>query len=150
MQFTPICPAKVQCSERPEFYHGDALNLLDFTSPLTRSRSGNVQGNSWGTVRRQVRTYVNAGKAATIVGAARPESNRRYRMSYHARCRWAQLPLLLGGMVLLTACHNSGQLSPGPRPASSPPSEVISEAEIADSHATTAYEAIQVSRPLFL
>ena len=71
-------------------------------------------------------------------------------MRVHTRCHSAQLPFLLGGLVLLTACHKSGQLSTGLRPASSPASEVISEAEIADSHATTAYEAIQLSRPLFL
>lgn len=71
-------------------------------------------------------------------------------MSVHTRCRSAQLPFLLGGMALLTACVTSGQPSLGPRPLSSAASEVMTEAEIAGSHASTAYEAIQLSRPLFL
>jgi hypothetical protein len=52
-------------------------------------------------------------------------------------------------MALVTACVNSGQPSLEPRPLSSAP-DVITEAEIADSHASTAYEAIQLVRPLFL
>ncbi len=70
-------------------------------------------------------------------------------MSVHTRCRSAKLPFLLGGMALLTACVNSGQPSLGPRPLSSA-ADVITEAEIAGSHARTAYEAIQLSHPLFL
>src|SRR5687768_4570221 len=71
-------------------------------------------------------------------------------MTVRTRCRPAKLPFLLGGMALLTACVTSGQPSLGPRPLSSAASEVITEAEIAGSHASTAYEAIQLSRPLFL
>ncbi len=70
-------------------------------------------------------------------------------MSVHTRCRSAKLPFLLGGMALLTACANSGQPSLGPRPLSAA-ADVITEAEIAGSHASTAYEAIQLSHPLFL
>ncbi len=70
-------------------------------------------------------------------------------MSVHTRCRSAKLPFLLGGMALLTACVNSGQPSLGPRPLSSA-ADVITEAEIAGSHASTAYEAIRLSHPLFL
>jgi hypothetical protein len=71
-------------------------------------------------------------------------------MSVHTRCRSAKLPILLGGMALLTACVTSGQPSLGQRPLSSAATEVMTEGEIAGSHASTAYEAIQLSRPLFL
>ena len=71
-------------------------------------------------------------------------------MSVHTRCRSAKLPFLLGGIALLTACANSGQRSLGPRPLSSAALDIITEAEITDSHATTAYEAIELSRPRFL
>ena len=70
-------------------------------------------------------------------------------MSVHTRCRSAQLAFLLGGIALLTACTNSGQPSLGPTPVSSAP-DVITEAEIAESHASTAYEAIQLTHPQFL
>ena len=70
-------------------------------------------------------------------------------MSVHTRRLSAKLPFLLGGIALLTACVNSGQPSLEPRPLSSAP-DVITEAEIADSHASTAYEAIELSRPRFL
>ena len=70
-------------------------------------------------------------------------------MSVHTRCRSAKLPLLLGGIALLTACVNSGQPSLEPRPLSSA-ADVITEAEISGSHASTAYEAIELSRPRFL
>lgn len=69
-------------------------------------------------------------------------------MRIHTRCRSAKLPFLLGGIALLTACVNSGQPSLEPRPLSSV--DVITEAEISGSHASTAYEAIELSRPRFL
>jgi hypothetical protein len=71
-------------------------------------------------------------------------------MSVRARCRSAQLAFLLGGVALLAACVTSGQPSLGPRPVSSATADVMTEAEIAGSHASTAYEAIQLSHPLFL
>ncbi len=70
-------------------------------------------------------------------------------MSIHTRSRSAKLRCLLGGIALLTACVSSGQPSLGPRPLSSA-ADVITEAEIAGSHASTAYEAIEFSRPQFL
>ena len=71
-------------------------------------------------------------------------------MSVHTRCRWAQVHFILAGLALLTACVNSGQRSLEPRPLGPATADVITETEIADSHATTAYEAIQLSRPVFL
>jgi hypothetical protein len=67
-------------------------------------------------------------------------------MSFHTRCRSAALPFLLGAIALVTACVKSGQPSLGPSVAA----DVITAAEIADSHASTAYEAIELSRPRFL
>lgn len=71
-------------------------------------------------------------------------------MNVHTRCRSAQLLFLLGGMALLTACVTSRQPSLGPRQFSSAAPDVMTEAEIAGSHASTVYEAIQLSHPLFL
>ncbi len=68
-------------------------------------------------------------------------------MSAHTHRRPAQLAFLLGGMALLTACANSSQPTLGPRPAAG---TFITEAEIASSHATTAYQAIELSHPAFL
>jgi hypothetical protein len=70
-------------------------------------------------------------------------------MSVHTVRRPAHLPFLLGAIALLTACVTSGKGSIDPRPPSSAP-DVITEAEIAGSHASTAYEAIQLTRPVFL
>jgi hypothetical protein len=71
-------------------------------------------------------------------------------MSVHTRCRSAQLPFLLGAIALLTACVTSGRPPLGPRSLGSAAADVMTEAEIAESHASTAYEAIQLSHPLFL
>ena len=71
-------------------------------------------------------------------------------MSVHTHCRSAKLYFLLGGLALVTACVNSGQPSLGPRPLSGPARDVITEAEIAGTHASTAYQAIELSRPRLL
>jgi hypothetical protein len=71
-------------------------------------------------------------------------------MRIHTRCRPAQLAFICGGIVALAACTNAGMPEPGTRPFSPSAASVITEAEIADSHANTAYEAIERSHPLFL
>lgn len=71
-------------------------------------------------------------------------------MNVLTHCRPAQLAFLLGGIAVLTACVNTGQPGLGPRLSRSAAATVMTEAEIAGSHATTAYDAIQLSRPLFL
>jgi hypothetical protein len=71
-------------------------------------------------------------------------------MRIHIRRRPAQLAFLIGGMALLTACVNSGQPELGTRPLSHAAGAIMTQAEIADSHANTAYEAIERSHPLFL
>jgi len=62
----------------------------------------------------------------------------------------AQLTLLCCAMAVLTACVNAGPPNLGAGPASPADAAVMTAAEIADSHAPTAYDAIQRSHPLFL
>jgi hypothetical protein len=71
-------------------------------------------------------------------------------MRIHTRCRSAKLAVLCGGMVALAACTNAVPPELGTRPLSSAADTVMTEAEIADSQANTAYEAIQLSHPLYL
>ena len=70
-------------------------------------------------------------------------------MRIPTRCRPAKLAVLCGGMAALAACTNAAPPELGTRPLS-PAAAVMTEAEIADSHANTAYEAIQLSHPLYL
>lgn len=71
-------------------------------------------------------------------------------MNVNTSRRAATLAFLLGELALLAACANSGQPVIAPRPLSSAAAGVMTEVEIASSHANTAYEAIQLSHPLFL
>ena len=70
-------------------------------------------------------------------------------MRIHIRCRTARRVVICGGMAALTACTNAAPPELGTRPLS-PAGAIMTEAEIADSHANTAYEAIQLSHPLYL
>jgi hypothetical protein len=82
-------------------------------------------------------------RLSELPGGFEPEVN----MTAHAHRRPAQLAFLLGGLALLSACANSGQPTLTSRPAAA---TFITEAEIASSHATTAYQAIELSHPVFL
>jgi hypothetical protein len=53
-------------------------------------------------------------------------------------------------MVLLAACVNSSSPSTRPKPLSSATTAFMTQDEIVRSHATNAYEAIQLVRPVFL
>ena len=71
-------------------------------------------------------------------------------MSAHTpRCP-ARRAILLGGMVLLAACVNSSSPSTRPKPLSSATTGFMTQDEIVRSHASNAYEAIQLVRPVFL
>ena len=71
-------------------------------------------------------------------------------MRIHIRCRTAQRAVICGGMAALTACTNARTPELGTRPLSPAAGAIMTEGEIADSHANTAYEAIQLSHPLYL
>jgi hypothetical protein len=71
-------------------------------------------------------------------------------MRVHIRCRPARLTLLCGGMAALAACTNAAPPELGTRPLARASAAVMNEDEIADSHAGTAYEAIQLSHPIYL
>ena len=71
-------------------------------------------------------------------------------MRIRTHCRSAQLAIICGGMAALTACTNAGPPKLATRPLSTAAATVMTEGEIADSHANTAYEAIQLSHPLYL
>ena len=53
-------------------------------------------------------------------------------------------------LVLLAACVSAGTQEARTSPSRSVDRDVMTAADIADSHATTAYEAIERSRPRFL
>lgn len=57
---------------------------------------------------------------------------------------------LLFGLVLLAACVSAGQQKFGTSPSRSVDPDLMTAAEISDSHATTAYNAIELLRPRFL
>jgi hypothetical protein len=70
-------------------------------------------------------------------------------MSFHTTSRPA-CAVLLGALVLLTACVNASEPSSRPKPLNPAAMAVMRQDEIAHSHASNAYEAIQLSRPVFL
>jgi hypothetical protein len=71
-------------------------------------------------------------------------------MRIHTRCRPAQLAVICGGMIALAACTNAGPPELRTKPLSPAAGAIMTEGEIADSRANTAYDAIQLSHPLFL
>lgn len=71
-------------------------------------------------------------------------------MRIHIRCRTARRVVICGGMAALTACTNARLPEPGTRPLSPAAGAIMTEGEVADTHANTAYEAIQLSHPLYL
>jgi hypothetical protein len=103
-------------------------------------------GNGEGTVRFQVRTYVKAGIVATTVDAARPDSNPEAFM--RVRDHSSTYLALCSALAVLTACAQ--QAGPELRVGPSSSLGVMTEAEIAESHATTAYDAVERKHPLFL
>ncbi len=66
-------------------------------------------------------------------------------MRIHTRCRTAQLAVICGGIAALAACTNGGPPELATRPLSPAAAAVMTEAEIANTHANTAYDAIQLS-----
>jgi hypothetical protein len=58
--------------------------------------------------------------------------------------------VLVFGLVLLAACVSAGTPEPWTGPSAAVDRDVVTEAEIADSHAITAYQAIERLRPRFL
>jgi hypothetical protein len=78
--------------------------------------------------------------------AVDPEASMRT----HTPHRPARRALLLGGMALLTACVTSSPPSTRPRPWGAATTAVITQDEIVHTRANSAYEAIQLSRPVFL
>jgi hypothetical protein len=103
-------------------------------------------GNGQGTVRFQVRTYVKAGIVATTFAAARSDSNPGGTMRVHDH-RPTYLAVC-SALAFLAACAQQ----PAPRLEFAPSSslDVMTQAEIADSHATTAYDALERKHPQFL
>jgi hypothetical protein len=71
-------------------------------------------------------------------------------MRIHTRCRPAKLAVLYGGMAALAACTNAGPPELGIRGWNLAGATVMTDVEIADSRANTAYEAIQLSHPMYL
>ncbi len=71
-------------------------------------------------------------------------------MRIHMRWRTPQRAVICGAMAALTACTTARLLEQGTRPLSPAANAIMTEGEIADSHANTAYEAIQLSHPLYL
>jgi hypothetical protein len=60
------------------------------------------------------------------------------------------LAALVCCMVLLAGCVSAGTQELWTSPSGAVDREVVTEAEIANSHSTTAYEAIELLRPRFL
>jgi hypothetical protein len=94
----------------------------------------------------QVRTYDRAGTVATTIDAARPDSNPEASMKVRAHSP-AYLTICCA-VVVVTACAPQR----GPETGAAPSSAlgVMTEAEIAESRATTAYDAIERKHPMFL
>jgi hypothetical protein len=90
---------------------------------------------------------VKAGNAATTIGAAgltrAQEASMKVRI--HNSARFATLCCGLG---ILAACAGSRGASLGVEPVRS--LSVVTEDQIVESHATTAYEAIERTRPMIL
>jgi hypothetical protein len=109
---------------------------------LLKSRLGNGEG----TTRFQIRTYDRAGIVATTIDAARPDSNPEAFMRVNAHIP-AYLTICCA-VVVVTACAPQR----GPETGAAPSSAlgVMTEAEIAESRATTAYDAIERKHPMFL
>lgn len=59
-------------------------------------------------------------------------------------------PALFAGLVLLAACVSAGTQELRTSPPTAVARDVLTQAEIFDSHAATAYEAIERLRPQFL
>jgi hypothetical protein len=115
-------------------------------NPLLKLKSRS--GNGRGTVRRQVRTYDKAGSVATTIAATRPDSNPEAFMKVPNINPVYIGALLFYSMAGLTGCAVQG--GPELRLAPSGALNVLSEAEIANSRATTAYEAVERVRPMYL
>lgn len=94
----------------------------------------------------QVRTYVKAGIVATTIDAARPDSNPEAFMRVHTHS--SAYLALCSALVVLSACAQRG--GPDLRVGPSHSFGVITEAEIAESQARTAYDAVERKQPLFL
>ncbi|HEV7388292.1 MAG TPA: hypothetical protein VGN73_06760 [Gemmatimonadaceae bacterium] len=105
-------------------------------------------GNGRGTVRRQVRTYDKAGIVATPIAAARAESNPEAFMRVPNITPIYVTALLFYGMASVTGCAVQG--GPELGLAQNRTSNVLGEAEIASSRATTAYQALERVRPMYL
>jgi hypothetical protein len=108
---------------------------------LLKSRLGNGEG----TVRLQVRTYDRAGIVATTIAAARPGSNPEAFMRVNAHRPYLALCCAIAA---ITAC--ASQRGPDTGAAPSRALGVMTESEIAESQATTAYDAIARKHPMFL
>lgn len=97
-------------------------------------------------MRFQVRTYAKAGIVATTVDAARPDSNPEAFMRVHDHS--PTYLALCCALAVLTACAQ--QSGPELRVGPSSSLDVMTEAEIAEAHATTAYDAVERKHPRFL
>jgi hypothetical protein len=92
---------------------------------------------------------VKVGHAATTIGAARPDFEPGGVMRATTRIARTQ-QILVFGSILLAACVSAGTQKLTTSPSAAVDREVVTEAEIADSHAITAYQAIERLRPRFL
>jgi hypothetical protein len=84
-----------------------------------------------------------------MIGAARPDFEPGDVMRATTRIARTQ-QVLVFGLVLLAACVSAGTHELRTSPSAGVDREVVTEAEIADSHAITAYQAIERLRPRFL
>jgi hypothetical protein len=109
---------------------------------LLKSRLGNGEG----TVRLQVRTYDRAGTVATTIAAAQPGSNPEAFMRVNAHSP-AHLAMCCA-IAAITACASQRGPDMGATPSSA--LGVMTESEIFESRATTAYDAIAQKHPMFL
>ena len=71
-------------------------------------------------------------------------------MSAQATRCWVGAAFLLGSAVLMTGCVSFSPPSTRTNIRSSATSSVLRQDEIARSHANSAYEAVQLARPVFL